>query len=340
MNPQALESLILQKGFTPVWLAGGPGGRALVVPELQGRVMAADLGGTLAGFININDISDPEQNRKFNNYGGLDRFWIGPEAGEYGFYMEDGKPVAGENWRVPRDLNQGPFRVREKGADFIVMERELNLTNARGAEFKIHVERRVESRAAEDGLSITTINTVTNRGASAWTRATGLPFIWCLGQFPVSESAFVLAGFRPGRGMRKIYNDGYFGKIPSDRVSVVRSKNWRANAVSMRADGGKVTKFGLSAARSTGSAVGVDPSRGLLYEVNFDHDPSALYINNLWTASATARFGGDVFQSYNSGDGSFFELESISPALFLTPGESQTHSHSTRVARIGGGGRE
>jgi len=60
--------------------------------------------------------------------------------------------------------------------------------------------------------------------------------------------------------------------------------------------------------------------------------PGAEYINQLWEIQREP-FKGDVINSYNDGplaDGSqmgpFYEIESSSPAAFLAPGESLTHT--------------
>ena len=37
----------------------------------------------------------------FDNYGGEDRFWLGPEGGQYGLYFPPGKPFVFDNWQTP-----------------------------------------------------------------------------------------------------------------------------------------------------------------------------------------------------------------------------------------------
>lgn len=336
MNRAAVEKIIIKNGFTPIFIKNGRGAVTLVVPELQGRVLATWLGEELVTYLNINDLAEPETARVFNNYGGQDRFWIGPEAGEFGFFMKEGMPSAGEHWRAPRDLNLGGF-----AADGLLLKREIHLTNAKNIDFHISVERKIEiinENAAARILrkpippdcnysAVATINSVRNIGKHAWTEENGLPFIWILGQFPVSPNAYVCAPFVSG-GDGPVYNDLYFGKIPADRIGI------GGGNIIMRADGAKVTKFGVPANRCAGRAFARDPDRGIAYYTFFDSDPNGRYVNNLWNASANSQFGGDVFQSYNSGDGSFFELESVSPGLGLKPGEEATHRHGTLLMRL------
>ena len=66
----------------------------------------------------------------------------------------------------------------------------------------------------------------------------------------------------------------------------------------------------------------------------FDVDSAASYLNQEWKTD-TAPYSGDAVNAYNDGplaDGSqmgpFYELESVSPAAFLAPGQNQVHRHS------------
>jgi len=63
-------------------------------------------------------------------------------------------------------------------------------------------------------------------------------------------------------------------------------------------------------------------------------DSSARYLNQEWN-TAKAPFSGDAVNAYNDGPlangsqmGPFYELESVSPAAFLSPGQTQVHRHS------------
>jgi hypothetical protein len=65
----------------------------------------------------------------------------------------------------------------------------------------------------------------------------------------------------------------------------------------------------------------------------FDIDPSEKFLNQEWN-TLKPPFSGDAVNAYNDGplaDGSqmgpFFELESVSPAAFLAPGQFLMHRH-------------
>ena len=58
------------------------------------------------------------------------------------------------------------------------------------------------------------------------------------------------------------------------------------------------------------------------------------YVNSLWQLQDDP-FAGDAVNAYNDGPlengsqlGPFYELESVSPAAFLRPGETLRHAHS------------
>jgi hypothetical protein len=66
----------------------------------------------------------------------------------------------------------------------------------------------------------------------------------------------------------------------------------------------------------------------------FDVDSAASYLNQEWKTD-TAPYSGDAVNAYNDGPladgkqmGPFYEIESVSPAAFLKPGEKLTHKHS------------
>jgi hypothetical protein len=61
------------------------------------------------------------------------------------------------------------------------------------------------------------------------------------------------------------------------------------------------------------------------------------YMNNMWELPQAEPYTGDVANSYNDGPpepgkkglGAFYEIESLSPAVALEPGQSLTHHHRT-----------
>src|ERR1700761_5819052 len=93
-------------------------------------------------------------------------------------------------------------------------------------------------------------------------------------------------------------------------------------------------KLGIPPSRVRPFAGSYDAIHHVLTIIQFDTDSSARYLNQEWRTDR-APFSGDAMNAYNDGplaDGSqmgpFYELESVSPAAFLRPGEAQVHKHS------------
>lgn len=313
--------------------------RTFVAPQLEGRVMTTTIGSIAsAAWVDHRALAARGGASRFHNYGGQDRLWIGPEGGDLGWFFDPGAPCEGSHWRVPPELNVGPMEVVGASAWDVHMRRSLSLTNRRGDKFSGRLERtvRVLSRnfahrllkaPIPDEVTIAAIVS-TNRLVCDSRSGAPLVHLWSLSQLPVSERAVVMAPLGPAdpAAGRPDVEDGYFGKIPQERL-------WReGSVVCMRADGRRTSKFGISAHASTGFAGSFSPEQELLTIAAFPVERTEPYANNLWTATAAAPFGGDVFQSYNSDDGSFFELESASPARFLEPAQELSHWHATLFA--------
>jgi hypothetical protein len=329
--------------------------QVLVAPGLMGRVLTSSLGELPSlGFVSERDLDLGERGAPFNNFGGQDRLWIGPEAGPNGFFFRPGDPQTRAAWRVPAALNQGAMEALSDSRRrlSVVLTRDLDLTNARGQPFALRLRREIgiiplEKLNEELGLPLPaglrcvgsySLNALGNRGAAKWTRDLGLPCVWILGQFNAGPRVTVIAPFQPGaiEDLGPTFDDDYLGPVlveSPDRLKVL------GNAVLFRADARRQGKFGLGPRRSTGFAGAYDPDHELLIVVKFDVQPrDALYPNFSWKADPADPFAGDVFQAYNSGGGAlgdgdaeypFFELASVSPAKELLPGDELAHRHAT-----------
>lgn len=337
-----------------VVLAGDGNARALVSPRLQGRLLTVKVGAVEStGFVNLGSIARGDTDLQFNNHGGADRFWIYPEAGQFGLYFDPGSELDRKVWKVPADLNAGGWSVTASGPGQVGMKRDLALRNYTGTEFKVRAEREVAmvpsgELPSELGFKlppgvafagVSTRNQLTNTGTAAWTPEKGLIGIWILGMFQPSDSAAIIAPFRPGsdRDLGPPFNDEYFGKVSADapeRIKVLK------NVVVLKADARRVGKLGVSQQRTTGLGGSIDFKRGLLTIVKFDvPQVPERYGNSTWVKNQPEPFRGDAFQTYNHGppdlksnqvaEAPFYELESTSPVRPLAPGETITHRHVT-----------
>jgi hypothetical protein len=324
--------------------------RLAVVPAYQGRVMTSTAGGPdgwSLGWINEELIASGETLTHMNPYGGEDRFWLGPEGGQFAIFFDEGAPFDLEHWQTPALIDTEPFDLVDANEDRAVFRRRASLTNRAGFTFELQIdrtvrrldERDVRSRFGVDvpgGVAVVAFeseNGVMNAGEEPWRKETGLLSIWILGMFPPSSGATVVIPFAPGpeEDLGPVVNDAYFGKVPPDRLVVEEERLF------FRADGRYRSKIGISHRRATPICGSYDPERGVLSLVHLTLSSGAAdYVNSMWEIQDEP-YGGDVVNSYNDGPpepgakplGPFYELESSSPALELSPGESHVHVHST-----------
>ena len=333
--------------YAPVQvLKGANGGRVALSAEYQGRVMtsAANPDGRSFGWINRDFIESGVTGTQFDNYGGEDRLWLGPEAGQYGLYFPPESAFDFSNWQVPDALNEGAWTIQEQSDTSVTFTRAMRPVNYSGTTFDLHVERTVRmlSKAAvvehmrlsipEDvsWVGFETVNRVTNAGDSPWEKDGGLPSIWMLGMYEPFGTSHVVIPFEDD-GDSDVVNDAYFGAIPAERLSV------RDGYVVFKCDGAFRSKIGLRPEHATSVLGSYNQEEHLLTIVQYNKPESSdEYVNSMWEIQDEP-FVGDVVNSYNDGPpepgvpplGGFYEIESSSPALQLAPGESYTHIHRT-----------
>jgi hypothetical protein len=333
--------------FGPVHVLSSAGGaRVAVSPRWQARVMTSAVApdALSLGFVNRAFIESGRTGTDFDNYGGEDRFWLGPEGGQHGLFFAPGAPFELDAWQVPGGLQEGTWTVRTQGERVIDLSRSMTLASRSGARFDVAVERTVrllDPAAVTDRFGVTlasssrwvafeSVNRVTNAGESAWTRDRGLPSVWILGQFPATPDSVVVVPFAAATG--EVVNDRYFGQVPADRMSIHEGDGYLA----FRADGRHRSKIGIGPARAKAALGSHDPSSDSLTLVRFTLPSAGEYVNSMWEIQDDP-YAGDVVNSYNDGPvgggraalGSFYELETSSPAAALAPGESITHAHAT-----------
>jgi len=314
-------------------------------PELQGRVMTSTLNGDQGasfGWLNYNLISSKEVKEHINPTGGEERFWLGPEGGQYSIYFKPGVPFDFENWYVPAVLDTEEFEIVEHDRISAVFHKEMNLINYSGTKLAIDVTRSVSllnkeqvkealKLDAEDFsvVAYQTSNQVKNIGELDWKNESGLVSIWLLGMFKPSPETTVIIPIKEESNSQlgpKVKDD-YFGKVASDRLKKTKQ------TIFFKADGNSRGKIGISPLRATKFMGSYDAKNETLTILEIEA-PNATdgYVNSVWEIQKDP-YSGDVLNSYNDGpleDGSqmgpFYELESSSPALALASGESYTYT--------------
>lgn len=324
--------------------------RIAVCPALQGRVMtssAAGAGGLSYGWINRDLIASGEKRRHINAFGGEDRFWLGPEGGQYSVFFAQGDPQDLAHWQTPAAIDSEPFDVARRGVDNVLLRKKMKVVNASGTTFELELQREIRVLGVNDpgrmlGIQPTSYvrwvgyqsrNKVTNTGDREWKRESGLLSTWILGMFNPSPGTTVVLPYKEGTDdkLGPVVNDAYFGKVPADRLKVA------PGVIYFKGDGLHRSKIGISPRRSLGVLGSYDADNETLTVVQFNQVKGVTdYVNSMWEIQKDP-YAGDAANSYNDGPaspgaaplGPFYELESSSPALALKPGIAFTHVHST-----------
>ena len=324
--------------------------KVAVAPAWQGRVMtstaSADAGPSF-GWINRELIASGKLLPHMNAFGGEDRFWMGPEGGQFSIFFAKGAKFELADWFTPAAFDTLPFKLVRQARDQAVFASEFALTNYSGTRFEVAVNREVRllgtgtawrklgvKPSGEVSLvAYETDNKITNAGKNAWKKETGLVSVWILGMFTPSPSATIVVPIKSGPESTlgvKVTSD-YFGSIPPDRLVV------KDDVIYFSADGKFRSKIGINPKRSKAVLGSYDADNKVLTVVQFNQPAGATdYVNSLWKLQDNP-YGGDAANCYNDGPptpgakpmGPFFELESSSPAAALAPGKSLSHIHRT-----------
>jgi hypothetical protein len=328
-----------------------PGGAQVVVaPAYQGRVMTSTVGGSNApsfGWIGRAAIASRERQPHINVFGGEDRFWLGPEGGQYSLFFKQGDPFDLDHWQTPEPFDWGKWDVASLSPTAVRFQKRMTLVNYSGTRMEIDVDRTVRLLSGPDltlhlgetpgsGVQLVAFestNTVTNAGSAAWQPASGLVSTWILGMFTPSPKTTIALPFRAGpeATFGPIVNDKYFGKVPDDRLRMKES------VIFFKGDGQYRSKIGLSPLRALSVAGSYDAAGRVLTLVQYTRPSDPVpYVNSMWEIQREP-YKGDAINSYNDGPpapgkaplGPFYELETSSPALSLLPGQHYTHVHRT-----------
>ena len=312
------------------------------------------------GWINREFIASGAKDAIFNDYGGEDRFWLSPEAGQYGLFFAPGAKQVLANCRTPAGLNEGGFRLASgRREPFYRLTARRQFVNAANTSFDIEIARTIrlvspmqtgellgkeipELLAGPTGqpggvksVGFATENTITNTGP-AMTMEGGLVSIWILGQFTPGPQTVILVPYIAGDEAKlgPVVTSDYFGTVGADRLQILPT------GILFKGDGKFRSKIGISPRRARPVLGSIDFAAGVLTIVHLTLPADAaqqIYLNNTWVLPQPDPYHGDAVNSYNDGPtepggktlGGFYELESLSPARELATGDSLTHVHST-----------
>jgi hypothetical protein len=340
------DAQVLRKGESAV----------VVVPAYQGRVMTSTATGDKGksyGWLNYplirqgvlrGEKAAGKLEEKIHVFGGEERFWLGPEGGQFGIYFAPGAKFDFASWKTPAPIDTEPFDLVSGTETKAVFSRSFSVTNQSGTVFDLAVERTVqlldrleagealgtELPGSLPFVAYQTSNRITNRGKKTWEAKSGLLSIWILGMYKPSPATVMAIPFRR-EGEGPVVNDAYFGKISPDRLRQA------PGVVFFRGDGASRGKIGIPPDRSTGFAGSYSPDLEVLTLVRCARPKKGeWYVNSMWEQQKDP-YAGDAINAYNDGSpapgepplGPFYELETSSPGAELAPGQSLTHVQTT-----------
>ena len=317
--------------------------KVLIVGDYEARVMTSTAGGHAGnsyGWINYDLIQSGNIKPHMNPYGGEDRFWLGPEGGQFALYFKRGDPFDFDHWQTPPMIDTEPFDLVSADSLQAHFKKSAVIENYCGTKFQIDIQREIQLLETEEiekefditvgnqrAVSFRSTNSITNAGPE-WNKKSGLLSIWILGMFTPSNNAMIILPHRKPK-IDAAVTDNYFGTIPGDRIINTDS------LLLLKADGKFRGKVGIAPAIAENMVGSYDPDKHVLTLVKFDLAGSEAYVNSKWETQREP-YHGDAVNAYNDGpqaDGSqlgpFYELESSSPAAELKPGEKLTHRHTT-----------
>lgn len=314
--------------------------KVVVSPKYQAKVFTSTNGdGSSFGWINY-PAFDAAPDPHMNAYGGENRIWLGPEGGPFSLFFPRGFVMDFGNWKIPPAFDTEPWELLAASDSEASLKKDMKLQNYSGTELSIAVSRKIrilDNTAVQQKLAVSygpgirsvayyTENSLINTGTESWTDSTGMPCIWILDMFPPSPNTTVIIPFK--KNGTKPANTNYFGEIPSSRIK------YSGNTIFFKADGKLRSKLGVPPATAREIAGSYDADKKILTITLFDIDSTGKYLNMEWNTNKPP-FSGDAMNAYNDGPledgrqlGPFYELESVSPAKPLAPGQSLSHRHS------------
>lgn len=336
----------MEKYKKPLVLKSSDMAQILLVPDFQGRILtstAKGLSGNSYGWVNYELISSGSFIPHMNPFGGEDRFWIGPEGGQYSIFFKPGTEFTYENWNTPGCIDTAAFDLVSNSETQAVFHKEIELQNFTGTEFKLDINRKIDIFSNDQienqlGISIgdslycvgfQSENIMKNISGFDFTKDKGLLSIWVLGMFTPSDGITIVIPIKTDDTDSVAINSAYFGAVGPDRLIIQDS------IVYFRGDGKFRSKIGIPPEHTKSIAGSYDAIKKILTIVEYTFENDDCYVNSLWEHHEFP-YKGDVINSYNDGSmdngdqlGPFYEIETSSAAKELKNEESVVHVHKT-----------
>ena len=321
--------------------------RILISPEYQGRVMTSSSEGEKGksyGWINHDLIASGEVLKHINPVGGEERFWLGPEGGQFSIFFKKDDSFDFENWETPASLDTEPFELIAFSDTEAEFSKSIQLKNYSDFLFQFDVNRKIVLLNKGEiinelgiyyqenvkSIGFQSVNEVENTGEDEWTKEKGLLSIWLLGMFNPSSTVTIIIPYKTDTESDYIVKDDYFGKVPEDRLIV------KDGFIFFKGDGKQRGKIGILPQRALPVLGSYDAENKLLTVVKCEiPEGVSEYVNSAWDIQEFP-YKGDAINSYNDGPledggqlGPFYELETSSPALALKINEVAVFRQTT-----------
>jgi len=331
----------LQKHDSVIILKNGDA-QIIVSPKYQAKVFtstAQGLTGASFGWIHYKAF-EGSLDAHMNGYGGENRIWLGPEGGKFSLFFPKDAKMEFANWKTPAAFDSEPWKVISRSDSSVFLQKDMVLKNYAGTLLNLSVERsitiieninnllQIENDTSVKSVGYGTENTLINTGANEWNKKTGMPCIWLLDMFNPSGKTTIVIPYK-NIGNSKPATTDYFGEIPAERIK------YDNDILFFKADGKMRGKLGIHPNAAKNIVGSYDAVHNVLTVTIFDSvSNGGRYLNQEWKTNKPP-FSGDAVNAYNDGLlatggqlGPFYELESVSPAAFLKPGEKLIHHHS------------
>lgn len=324
-----------------------------VSPKYQSRILTSTFGGVEGpslGWINHELLADNKIGLQTYQIGGEDRFWVGPQGGDFSIFFPQGAIYSAENWRAPAGLSLDPWKLIASSKTQAKFEKNADFENAKGQRFTVRAEREItvlnraqvseilgiEIPSAVKLVAFQSFNKLTNIGNSKWTVDSGLLNISVQSCFNANKKVRVFIPYRAGEVSKlgEIVRDSFFDSSATGDGRLLIDPSY----ICFQADGRKMSGIGVSGKRSEGIVLSYDAKNNVLTVILYikPADSTRAYLRNSWRSNG-ARFDGDAISIYNNGPlartsveaDPFYEISTHSPALSLDVGKSQFHIQRT-----------
>lgn len=350
--------LLENAGNEVIVLTGRDKDRVVVVtPSLVGRVLCTGFEGVNGGTESY--ISEAQIKRgatpsgkggDWAAFGGEERIWLAPEGGRFGLFFKQGNEQNFKNYLVPEPLNSARFGVTARTEDqtSVTFVAPIHLTNYQGHKIDLEVKRRIEILEScpytlgygskVDFVAFESRTGVRNTARAPLTKETGAVSIWTLGQLPVRNHSVIIVPFRPGPDSQlgTPLNTEYFKADMIDTTQApdghVYDDYWalKDNYALIKANGSVRTKIEMWPKRSLGRMASINLASFSMTIVEFRMYPEREYLASYWLPYEGDPFKGAAISIYvGPREEGAYELETLSPALFLQPDEQYTHVSRT-----------